>query len=84
MTGDKDREQESHDAIIRMDANLTNFLLRFDEHVKEERSRSEQHAQEDAAHFERLYKRTARLDKFLWMAMGAVAVFEFVIRYIKK
>lgn len=64
--------QEAHDTLIRIDANLSNFMKRFEEH-----------AEDDKTNFDNLYKRTGTLQKYLWMAFGALAAVELAVKVLK-
>ena len=61
-----------HDVLIRIDANLSNFMKRFDSHeVLDDRR------------FDGLFKRTAGLQRFMWLLMGAFAIIQFLASAIK-
>ena len=61
-----------HDMLTRIDANLSNFMRRFDDH-----------AQSDEENFERLYRKVGFLQKALWIATGAVAGVELMSRFFR-
>lgn len=65
-------ENRDHDMLTRIDANLSNFMSRFDEHTVS-----------DKEHFDRLYKKTANLQKFLYIAMGAFTSFQVCLGLVK-
>lgn len=61
--------ERDHDLLTRIDANLSNFMKRFEDHVAEDKN-----------HFDRLHPKISRLEKFFWMAMGAMTVLELIIK----
>lgn len=66
------QERDDHDMLTRIDANLSNFMSRFDAHTKS-----------DDEHLNRLYAKTGNLEKRVWMATGAIIVIEIVVRLWK-
>lgn len=63
---------ESHDMLIRIDQNLSNFMKRFDEHVID-----------DNKHFDRLYSIVGKNRWYIAMGLGGVLAFEIAIKFIK-
>ena len=61
-----------HDLLTKIDANLSNFMSRFEEHKKE-----------DGEHFDRLYVGQSMLKKYLYMGLGVLAAIEF-FSFFKK
>jgi len=76
--GDNRRKEErpnggkDHDLLIRIDQNLSNFMIRFNDHVED-----------DQSNFETLYKRTGNLQKFMWLLLGALSILEVAIRFME-
>lgn len=66
------QDRKDHDLLTRIDANLSGFMQKF-----------ESHTQEDKAHLDRLYDRTARIERIVWMGLGVIAAAEFVLRIMK-
>lgn len=72
-SGEERRKTErDHDVLTRIDANLSNFMKRFEDHT-----------QEDKNGFGRLDDRTARLERFMWGAIGIIAFVEFLSKILK-
>lgn len=59
--------------LTKIDANLTTHIQNFGTH-----------AEEDKDHFERLYKTTNELRRFMYMAGGALVAFEMALKFFKK
>ena len=62
-----------HDLLIRIDANLTNFLDRFEKHEKA-----------DNEIYVGFGKRISLLEKAVWTFIGAVTLFAFVLKIMNK
>lgn len=58
-------ESRDHDLLTKIDANLSNFMSRFDEHK-----------QSDKEDFNRLYAEQGLLKKYLYMGLGVIAAIE--------
>lgn len=72
-------EDRSHDLLIRVDTNLSNFMQRFEEHTEM-----------DQKHFERIYPAISDLKSFMWKWTGAIAAIgamtamvEFYVKFFK-
>lgn len=68
----RQKERDDHDLLTKIDVNLSNFMRRFDEH-----------SESDKEHFDRIYRKTSNLQKFLYMAMGAFAAVETYFKVFK-
>ena len=62
-----------HDVLTRIDANLSNFMRQFDAHAKE-----------DLEYFHKLNARIEKAEKFIYIALGGIAVLEFVLKVMLK
>jgi len=69
--GDERRQakRDDHDVLTRIDANLSNFMSRFEMHVEEDKNL-----------FDKIDARTARLEKFFWGLIGAFFLFEIIMK----
>ncbi len=77
---ERPESQDMHDTLIRIDANLSNFMKRF-----------EDHSEEDSENFEKTDKRIEKitevqedLRKYVWIGIGGLAVLQFIIIFLKK
>lgn len=59
----RNNDRNQHDTLIRIDVNLSNFMKRFDEHVKN-----------DKEDFDRLYLATSSLKSFMNKTLGGMVV----------
>lgn len=71
--GDRKLVDRDHDLLTKIDANLTNFMKRFDEHATEDRSNFEKHD-----------VRITRLEKYGAMAVGALAILQYILTHLWK
>ena len=62
-----------HDLLIRIDANVTTFMERFDKHELDNK-----------ADFKTLFVRTGTIQKFMWLIVGALTLMEFYFRVVSK
>ena len=69
---DRPNGNGDHDLLTRIDANLSNFMQRFDAHEELDDKR-----------FSGLFKRTDSLQRFMWLLMGAFAIIQFLATAIK-
>lgn len=75
MTSETDRREDKrddHDLLTKIDANLSNFMRRF-----------EDHAEDDRKNFQRLYDRTSWMQKIVLMGLGALALLNFLWQQVK-
>ena len=59
-----------HDVLIRIDANLENFIRRFDEHEIK-----------DMQDFGKVEKRLSTLERAYWVAIGVLIVVQLIIKF---
>lgn len=68
--GEERRDKErDHDVLTRIDANLSNFMRRFDDHVED-----------DMGKFKRLTDDVSELKKYLFMGLGIIAFVVFIVK----
>lgn len=70
MTESKDHD---HDLLIRIDSNLNNFMLKFAEHVIE-----------DKTNFDYVTKKMFNFERILWIGLGVFIAVEFGIKIAEK
>ena len=63
--------REDHDVLTRIDVNLSNFMIRFDDHVKG-----------NAEDFMVVKKRLGIVERYIWIAIGGLIVLEFVLKLV--
>lgn len=71
--GEDRRESKDHDLLTRIDANLTNFMSEFKDHTAE-----------DKKSFEEIRKEQDVIKKYLYLFLGGLIVFEFVLKMAFK
>lgn len=72
LNDQESRSSKDHDVLTRIDVNLTNFIIRFDKHEKE-----------DCKRFDNIEKTLNWVMKCIYMVGGGVVLIEFVTRFIK-
>jgi hypothetical protein len=77
---DRRSEDRNHDTLIRIDANLSNFMKRFDEHSQDDKDVA---AKVDKR-LEKLDEGQDFLKRYLWIGMGVLAAVEFFAHKIFK
>lgn len=75
-----DSRSGDHDVLTRIDANLSNFMRRFDDHT-----------QDDIKNFTKIdvkanviEERIGRLEKALWVAVGGATIIFGVLKLVVK
>lgn len=72
--GEERRDNErDHDVLTRIDANLSNFMKRFEEH-----------AADDEKNFQNLFDRMGKIERIVWMAIGGGTLLVGVMRFVVK
>lgn len=66
---ERNESDDSHDLVVRIDTNLSNFMKRFEEHTKD-----------DKESFDKIDARTSRLEKFFYGVVGAFFLFEVIMK----
>jgi hypothetical protein len=77
---ERSSEDNAHDTLIRIDTNLSNFMKRYEDHLlahKEDMEKIDKNIKE-------VEKRTLRLEKWIWMAAGAITVLEIILKINEK
>jgi len=69
-----------HDVLTRIDANLSNFMSRFDKHTET----FDEHIKKDSDDFKSVNEKLDDTRKYIWMAVGGIFVLEMIISFIKK
>lgn len=62
-----------HDLLTNINANLSNFMTRFDEHVKK-----------DDQLFEEIKEDVKTTQKYIWMGLGGLTVVTFLLEKVFK
>lgn len=68
---EKEERQKVHDALIRIDVNLNNFLERFSTHLDE-----------DKTNFKDMLDKISSIQKLAWMMLGAMVIINFIAKFI--
>lgn len=63
------REDRDHDTLTRIDENLSNFMRRFADHTEDDKEK-----------FGKLDTRTERLEKWIYIGLGAIGLLEFLLK----
>lgn len=77
---DNARHNNDHDVLTRIDANLSNFMRRFDDH-----------AAEDVNNFtginnkaDKIEDRLSKVEKVMWTAIGGGALLAGILKFVVK
>lgn len=68
---EKEERQKVHDALIRIDVNLNNFLEKFSTHLDE-----------DKTNFKDMLDKISSIQKLVWMMLGAMVIINFIAKFI--
>lgn len=83
MTWDENEQRSSnnrdHDLLIEISADVKNLI----EWMKEHKKQLDKHKEEDKIEFEGHSKQLRDLSRGYWIAIGAIFIIEFLLRYFK-
>lgn len=77
---DRRSRDRDHDTLTRIDENLSNFMRRFSDHINDDKNGFSKLEAADKDIKEKIDVRLSRVERWIWMGLGGLAVLEFILR----